>query len=353
MQWLLALGKLAAGWLVVWLLYHATVRLILPLAGKSREDPRQVLRTAARTFMLFGWTAMTAWAWDTVPYEGFADQVVDNLVMLAVVIITIHGVNHILIRLLANFLLHIRGTTKVAGNEILRALKPMLRALLWVVGSVYYLQTIGVELEAIWAFLAAGGIGIGLALQKPAAEFFEYIYILLDKPFQGEDLLDVGGIVAWVEHVGIRCTRMRSLKGELVIMTNSSIMSQPLRNHGNSHHMPPPTENGAMGHRRLIYRFGVIYSTPLAMMEVIPTLVRDVIADVDNATFSRCHFVQFGSSSLDFELCYIIPTNDYIKAMDVQQEVNLGIMRAFAQRGISFAFPTQTLYVNQVESPQQ
>ena len=227
----------------------------------------------------------------------------------------------------------------------------MLRVLLWVMGSVYYLQSLGVELEAIWTVLAAGGIGIGLALQKPAAEFFEYIYILLDKPFQGEDLLDVGGILAWVEHVGIRSTRLRSLKGELVIMTNSSLMNQPLRNHGNSHQIPPPTEHGAMEHRRLIYRFGVIYSTPLESMEIIPKLVRDVIDSIENATFSRCHFVQFGSSSLDFELCYIIPTNNYMQAMDVQQEVNLGIMRAFAQRNISFAFPTQTLYVNQVERP--
>jgi len=152
-----------------------------------------------------------------------------------------------------------------------------------------------------------------------------------------------------VEHVGIRSTRLRSLKGELVIMTNSSLMSQPVHNHGNSHKMPPPTEHGAMEHRRLVYRFGVVYSTPLESMEGIPKLVRDVVDNIENATFSRCHFVQFGASSLDFELCYVIPTNNYTQAMDVQQEVNLGIMRAFARRGISFAFPTQTLYVNQVE----
>ncbi|MXW13219.1 MAG: mechanosensitive ion channel family protein [Synechococcus sp. SB0673_bin_10] len=347
MLWLLALGKLAAGWLTAWLLYQASVRLILPLVGNGK-DRHQVLRTAVQALMLFGWTAVAVWAWDTVPYEGIGDQIVYGLARLAAVIIAIHGVNHIFIRLLANFLLRISGSSH-AGHDIIRAFKPMLRALLWVVGSVYYLQSIGVELEAIWAVLAAGGIGVGLALQKPAAEFFEYIYILLDKPFQGEDLLDVGGILAWVEHVGIRSTRLRSLKGELVIMTNSSLMSQPVHNHGNSHKMPPPTEHGAMEHRRLIYRFGVVYSTPLQSMEIIPKLVCNVIENIENATFSRCHFVQFGASSLDFELCYVIPTNNYIQALDVQQAVNLGIMRAFAQQGISFAFPTQTLYVNQVE----
>lgn len=350
MLWLLALGKLAAGWLVAWLLYQAVVRLVLPLVGKSK-DRRQMLRTAVQALMLFAWTVVAVWAWEAIPqnHEGIGDQVVYGLARLAAVIITIHSVNHIFTRLLANFLLRISGGNNAGHHDIIRAFRPMLRALLWVVGSVYYLQSIGVELEAIWAVLAAGGIGVGLALQKPAAEFFEYIYILLDKPFQGEDLLDVGGILAWVEHVGIRSTRLRSLKGELVIMTNSSLMSQPVHNHGNSHKMPPPTEHGAMEHRRLVYRFGVVYSTPLESMESIPKLVRDVVDNIENATFSRCHFVQFGASSLDFELCYVIPTNNYTQAMDVQQEVNLGIMRAFARRGISFAFPTQTLYVNQVE----
>ena len=352
MLWLTALGKLAAGWLVSYLLSRAGLHLTLRLVGSSK-DRRQVVRTTIQALMLFSWTAVAVWAWDTAPYEGIGDQVVYGLARLATVIVTIHVIHRILIRLLANFLLHVHHGSSSTRNEILKALKPMLRVFLWAIGLVYYLQSIGVKLEAIWTVLAAGGIGVGLALQKPAAEFFEYIYILLDKPFQGEDLLDVGGISAWVEHVGVRSTRLRSLKGELVIMTNSSLMNQPLRNHGNSHQIPPPTEHGAMEHRRLIYRFGVVYSTPLESMERIPKLVHDVIDGTDNAIFNRCHFIQFGSSSLDFELCYIIPTNDYIQAMDVQQEVNLGIMRAFAQQGISFAFPTQTLYVNQVESQDQ
>ena len=348
MLWLFALGKLAAGWLAAWLLSQASLLLILQLVGNDK-DRRRLSRTTVQALMLLTWTAVAVWAWGTVPYEGIGDKVVYGLARLSAVIVTIYFVNHILICLLANFLLRISGGSS-AGHEISKALKPMLRVLLWSMGSVYYLQSIGVALEAIWTVLAAGGIGIGLALQKPAAEFFEYIYILLDKPFQGEDLLDVGGILAWVEHVGIRSTRLRSLKGELVIMTNSSLMNQPLRNHGNSHQIPPPTEHGAMEHRRLIYRFGVVYSTPLESMKCIPKLIHDVIDGIENATFNRCHFVQFGSSSLDFELCYIIPTNDYIQAMDVQQEVNLGIMGAFAQRGIGFAFPTQTLYINQVEN---
>ena len=56
---------------------------------------------------------------------------------------------------------------------------------------------------------------------------------------------------------------------DLVTMPNSSIMNQPLRNHGNPHEMLPPTDHGAMGHGRLIDHLGVIYNTPLQKMGII------------------------------------------------------------------------------------
>ncbi|MCY4332652.1 MAG: mechanosensitive ion channel [Cyanobacteria bacterium MAG CAR1_bin_15] len=163
-----------------------------------------------------------------------------GLARLAAVIITIHSVNHIFLRLLANFLLRTGGSN--AGHHELSGLQAHAAGPPPGVGSVYYLQSIGVEPAAIWAVLAAGGIGVALALPwrcKSPPQKSLNTSILLDKPFQGEDLLDVGGILAWVEHVGIRSTRLRSLKGELVIMTNSSLMSQPVHNHGNSRKMRP------------------------------------------------------------------------------------------------------------------
>ncbi|MCY4054567.1 MAG: mechanosensitive ion channel [Cyanobacteria bacterium MAG CAR4_bin_6] len=97
-----------------------------------------------------------------------------GLARLAAVIITIHSVNHIFLRLLANFLLRSGGSN--AGHHELSGLQAHAAGPPPGVGSVYYLQSIGVEPAAIWAVLAAGGIGVALALQKPAAEIFEYIY---------------------------------------------------------------------------------------------------------------------------------------------------------------------------------
>ena len=75
-------------------------------------------------------------------------------------------------------------------------------------------------------------------------------------------------------------------------------------------------------------------------------MVKDIVDKTENAIFDRCHFVEFANSSLDFELVYYIPTSNYSLAMSAQQEVNLGIMKKFQSEKISFAYPTQTIYVN-------
>ena len=86
----------------------------------------------------------------------------------------------------------------------------------------FFLQNIGVQMTAIWALLSAGGIGAGLALKDPVQEFFEYITILLDKPFQKGEFIKSDGVLGMVERVGVRSSRIRSINGEVIVMSNSA-----------------------------------------------------------------------------------------------------------------------------------
>ena len=74
-------------------------------------------------------------------------------------------------------------------------------------------------------------------------------------------------------------------------------------------------------------------------------MIQAVIDQQEHSTFNRCHFTEFADSSLNFELVYYIDTRDYTIALNEQQAINIGIMEAFAQQGIQFAFPSQTLYL--------
>ena len=58
---------------------------------------------------------------------------------------------------------------------------------------------------------------------------------------------------------------------------------------------------------------------------------------------------RFGDFSLNFELVYYIPTNNYLSAMEAQQNINLRIIEEFSLNKIEFAFPTQTLNIERNE----
>ena len=100
-----------------------------------------------------------------------------------------------------------------------------------------------------------------------------------------------------------------------------------------------------MSQRRMIYKIGVTYNTSIENMQEIPSLIENIIAPLEHADFNRCHFTEFADSSLNFELVYYIDTRDYTIALNAQQEINLNILKAFAERGIEIAFPTQTVYL--------
>ena len=258
-----------------------------------------------------------------------------NIDKLLILIILIKLINKILIRSL------LESTKKLKDVSIISmvsSLTPLIKAFTWTLGSIFYLQNIGVQMTAIWALLSAGGIGAGLALKDPVQEFFEYITILLDKPFQKGEFIKAGEILGMVERVGVRSSRIRSINGEIIVISNSSLTNGIISNYAQ------------MTKRRLVHKLGVIYETKPEIMKKIPSIIEGIIESTKNASFDRCHFTDFGDFSLNFELVYYIPTNDYIAAMEAQQHINLRIMEEFKINNIDFAFPTQTLQIEQPQS---
>ena len=253
-----------------------------------------------------------------------------NLEKLLILIILIKVINKVLIRSLTE------STSKINDSSIISmisSLTPLIKAFTWTIGSIFYLQNIGVKMTAIWALLSAGGIGAGLALKDPVQEFFEYITILLDKPFQKGDFIKSEGVLGMVERVGVRSSRIRSINGEVIVISNSALTNGIISNYAQ------------MKKRRLVHKLGVVYETSPSLMKMIPNIIKKIVEETKDASFDRCHFTDFGDFSLNFELVYYIPTNSYLDAMEAQQSINLKIIEEFAANNIEFAFPTQTLNI--------
>jgi MscS family membrane protein len=268
------------------------------------------------------WVLSASLAWQILPTDAASDRLVYGLAKLILVVLIVRLVNRIGLRLLQRWA-NRAGDLEVAN--LIRSLAPMLKALVWCLGAVFYLQNIGVQMAAIWALLSAGGIGAGLALKEPVSQFFEYITILLDKPFQPGQLIHVGQVWGTVEKVGVRSTRLRSINGEAIVMSNSSLTGAVVANFGE------------MQRRRLTVRLGLKLNTPVEQLQRLPQLLAEVVKSEGTAEFERCHFVSLEHNSLDFELVYYVPSNEFKQALDVQQRINLTILRRFAEEGLELA----------------
>lgn len=218
----------------------------------------------------------------------------------------------------------------------LNSLRVVLKGVVWAVVVVLVLDNIpGVEINSLIASLGITGIAVGLAVQNILSDLFASLSITIDKPFVIGDFIEVDDLSGTIEKIGLKSTRVRSLSGEQLVFANSDLLGSRIRNYQR------------MNRRRVVLRFGVTYQTSPEKLEAIPKMIKEAVDAVENATFTRAHLAAFGSSSLDFETVYFIENSDYDLYMDIQQAVNLRLLNDFQQAGIQFAYPTQTLYVQQ------
>ena len=289
-----------------------------------------VLSALATSVVPFGLVVTLILAQDDLGLPNNIASAYDTSLRIVGTIILIRLVNRIGSRFLFGL---VRRSGAEDLQQLLQSLLPLLRTVVWGIGTLVLLQSLGVKMTVIWGLLSAGGIGIGLALKEPAQELFAYLMILLDKPFTVGQFITVGSTSATVERIGVRSTHLRSLRGEQVVMSNSTLTGSTILNFAQ------------MVQRRMIYSIGVTYDTSVEQMKAIPSMIQAIIDAQEHSTFNRCHFTEFADSSLNFELVYYIDTRDFTVALNEQQAINLGIMEAFAREGIEFAFPSQTLYL--------
>lgn len=220
------------------------------------------------------------------------------------------------------------------GEKQIKGVSGLANFLIWALALVFILDNLGVRISAVVAGLGIGGVAVALAAQAVLGDLFSYFVIFFDKPFVVGDFIVVGDKMGAVEYVGIKTTRLRAIGGEQLVFSNTDLTNSRVHNFKK------------MEKRRVVFKLGVTYQTPLEKLKAIPQMVKDIITAQEDAAFDRGHFASYGDFSLNFEFVYMVTGADYAKYMDIQQAINLAIFAAFEKEKIEFAFPTQTLFVN-------
>ena len=211
------------------------------------------------------------------------------------------------------------------------------RMVLWIVILLMILENLGVNITTLVASLGIGGVAVALAVQNILGDLFASLSIVLDKPFVIGDFIIVDKYLGTVEYVGLKTTRIRSLGGEELIFSNGDLLKSRVQN------------MARLQARRASFTLSVPFETPPAVLRAIPGMVADIVRAQPKVTLDRAHFSGIGPSSMNFEIVYFFGSPDYVAFMDAQQEILLRVTERFAEQGIEFAAPTQTLQLRGLE----
>ena len=209
----------------------------------------------------------------------------------------------------------------------------LIKIIVWIIALIFVLDNLEIQITGLITGLGIGGIAIAFAAQNVLTDLFNYFTIFFDKPFDIGDFIITGEYRGTIEHIGVKTTRIRSLSGEQLIISNTDLVNSRINNYKR------------MKQRRINFNFGLTYDTSLAKLKKVPQIVEDIIKSIEKTEFDRAHFAEYAASSLLFQVVYYVKDSDYKVYMDIQQKINFKLKEEMEELGVSFAFPTQTIHI--------
>jgi MscS family membrane protein len=213
-------------------------------------------------------------------------------------------------------------------------IKKTLVTLFVVLGLLLVIQSLGYDVKALLAGLGIGGLAFALAAQDTLANLFGSVVVAIDQPFRLGEFVKIGSFLGGVEDIGLRSTKLRALDKSLVTIPNKTVASETI------------TNLSRFTQRRCEQVIGLTYDTPPEQMAEVVEEFRGLILKEDyiDPTSVLVYFRDFSASSLDIWIVYVTKDGDFMKHMELRQKLNMAFMRVVQRRGLSFAFPSQTIY---------
>ena len=230
-----------------------------------------------------------------------------------------------------------KNTLKYLDNHLMSILRRAVLAIIWSLGIIMALNNVGVNVGTLIAGLSIGGLAFALAAQDTIKNIYGGFTIFTDRPFRIGDRIKVDGFDGFVEEIGIRSTRIRTMEKRLVTIPNFKLVEASVENISEE-----PL-------RRILLKLGLTYNTSPEKMNEAMSILKDMPNRVENVETKEIMvaFTDFTDYSLVITFVYFI-TKD-ADVMEIPTQVNSEILRAFNAAGLQFAYPTQTVYIEKEE----
>ena len=262
----------------------------------------------------------------------FADMLLKSLIIFVIF--------WILFDMVIVFNYSISNFTKKFGSELHKEIASFLsktiKIFIVLVGFVAILQVWGINVSAFIASLGLGGLAFALAAKDTASNLFGGLTILADKALKMGDWIKVGNVEGVVEDIGLRTTKVRTFEKSLITLPNQILANQPVENFSRR------------GIRRIKFRVGLTYETPSSSIQKIVEDIKIMLqshSDIAQDATMLVRFDKFEDSSLSIFIYTFTSTSNWSKYLEIKEDVNLKVIKIVENYNSSFAFPSQTIYL--------
>lgn len=257
-------------------------------------------------------------------------------------------------------------------KEVVNLIFKILYSMVIIVALLLILSRLGVNVSAILASLGIGGLAVAWAAKDILANFFASVLLLIDNSFSQGDWIVCGSVEGIVVEIGLRRTTVRSFDNALLYVPNSTLANAPIRN----------WTRRKVG-RRIKMHVTLTYDSPKDKIALCVEQIRQMllthpsiakpenmnISDSDDSFFYKKHTISmqdlkgykntllvyldaFSNSSIDILVYCFSKTTIWNEWLETKEDVMFKIMDIVEQNGLSFAFPSQSLYIENLPKEQ-
>ncbi|HFA50898.1 MAG TPA: mechanosensitive ion channel family protein [Bacteroidetes bacterium] len=331
--------------LLAWLLQILMSRLFRPmvrLLAKSRysspiEDKTMLWKVAQlASFTILLWLLKSALPLLQLPVR--ANVFLINGLEMAIVAVGVWLALSIIDVVMQYAFRYASTTEQKMDEQLIPIMRRMLKIVVVVGGTIYILQLLDVNVTALIAGVSIGGLALALAAQDTVRNLIGSAMIFFDKPFQIGDWVVAGSNEGEVIEVGFRSTKIQAVDSSIITVPNSQVSSAAVKN---------------MGVRRLRLMkatLGVTYDTPPVLLEKFIAGLRQLIEKHPKTKKDNylVHFNSFGDSALQIYFRTHLLTTSFAEELELKEELAFGILQLAEALGVRFAFPSQTLFIEEM-----
>ena len=236
-----------------------------------------------------------------------------------------------------------KRTESTLDDHLVPFIRKTLRVFIVFLAILMLVQNLGYSISGLLASLGLGGLAVALAAKDSLSNIFGSIMILLDRPFTIGDWIKAGDMEGTVDEIGFRSTRIRTFSKTVITVPNSVLMNMSIDNFSQ------------MPKRRIKLTVGVTYDTTPAQMRQAVAAIKKMLREhpAIHQDFFLVNFTDFGASSLDIMVYCFTTSTVWGEYLDAREDVCLKIMETLEGIGLEIAFPSQTLYMHDMDREKQ